>query len=366
MTTSIVSRAKSYAFEPNYAVPPGRTLQETIESLGMDQRELATRTGLSPKHINQIIQGSATVTQETALRLERATGVPARLWNNLEMNYREQLAKLEERDQLEDDLAWLRELPVKELIARGKIEKALDPVLTLRSVLNFFGAANVVVWKRLWLSPNVAFRKSAAFKSKPGPMATWLRLGELDAKAMSCEPFDRIKFRAALENIRALTTESPETFVPKMQKLCAEAGVAVVFVPELKGAPACGAAQWLTSDKAVIQLSLRHKTNDQFWFSFFHEAGHILHDGKKEKFIDVDHEKGESEERANRYSSNILIPSERAGVLANLKSATEVVSFAKTIQIAPGIVVGRLQHDKVVGYHQFNALKVRFQWVDSD
>ena len=365
MTMSTVSKAKGYAFDPDYAVPPGRTLLETIETLGMDQRELATRTGLTPKHINQIIQGAVSITQESALRLERATGVPVRLWNNLEMNYREQLAKLEEREQLQANLAWLKEIPVKELITRGKIEKQSDPVLTFRSVLNFFGVANEEAWRSLWLSPSVAFRKSPAFSSKPSPMATWLRLGELEAQKIICKPFDKAKFRAVLEEIRELTTESPETFVQKMQKLCAEAGVAVVLVPEIKGAPACGAAQWLTSDKAVIQLSLRYKTNDQFWFSFFHEAGHILHDGKKDKFIDGDHEKGESEERADRFASIMLIPAEHAGVLANQRSASKVMSFAKSIRIAPGIVVGRLQHDKVVGYHQLNALKIHFQWVDS-
>lgn len=363
MDTSTVSKAKGYAFEPDYAVPPGRTLQETLEALGMDQRELATRTGLTPKHINQVVQGNAPITQETSLRLERATGVPARLWNNLEMNYREQLAKLEEQTRLKAELVWLKEIPIDELARREKVQKHSDPVLTLRSVLNFFGVVNVEAWKRVWLSPTVAFRKSSAFKARPGVMATWLRLGELDAQAIQCQPYDREKFKTALEEIRALTTEPPEVFVPKMRQRCADAGVAVVLVPEITGAPVSGAAQWLTPEKAMIQLSLRYKTNDHFWFSFFHEASHILHDGKKDKFIDVNHEKGESEERADRFASNILIPPEHSGALASLKIAKDVKSFAKTIAIAPGIVVGRLQHDGRLRYNQLNSLKVHFQWA---
>ncbi|NOS76488.1 MAG: helix-turn-helix domain-containing protein [Nitrospira sp.] len=364
MTPGTFSRKKRHAFEPDYAVPPGRTLQETIDTLGMDQRDLATRTGLSTKHINQIIQGIAPITQETALLLEIVTGVPARLWNNLEMNYREQLSRIEEQKRLIKDLAWLSEIPTAELVKRKKLIRHSDQSLYLKSVLGFFGVANVDAWKRVWMSPSFAFRKSKAFNSKPAAMATWLRLGEVEAHGISCQPFDKAKFRSTLEAIRSLTTERAEVFEPQMKKLCAEAGVAVVLVPEIKGAPASGAAQWLTPEKAMIQLSLRHKTNDHFWFSFFHEAGHILNDGKKEKFIDVNHGEGESEEKADRFASNILIPLKYAGELPKLKSPQTLKQFAQSIGIAPGIVVGRLQHDKIIGYNQLNSLKIRFDWVE--
>lgn len=355
--------AKRYAFEPTYAVPPGRTLQETIDALGMGQRDLATRAGLSPKHINQIINGVAPISHETAVRLEQVTGVPARMWNNLEVNYREQLAKIEEKKRLESDLAWLKKIPTAELVKRKQIEKHTDPVLRLKAVLGFFGVADVNAWKNIWLSPAVAYRKSSVFRGKPEAMATWLRLGELEARAVLCAPFDRTKFRTVLDQIRALTVEQPDVFVPKMKALCADAGVAIVLVPEIKNVPVSGATQWLTSEKAMIQLSLRYKTNDQFWFTFFHEAGHILFGGKKEAFIDLNHATGEGEEEADRFAASHLIPNNRASELARLKSAQAIEDFAKSIGIAPGIVVGRLQHEGIIGYHQLNGLKVRYQWM---
>lgn len=357
------STAKRYAFDPEYAVPPGRTLQETIDALGMGQRDLATRTGLSCKHINQIIQGSAPITHETAVRLEQVTGVPARMWNNLEVNYREQLAKLEEKKRLENDLAWLKKIPTAELVKRKKLEKQPGMVLTLKAVLRFFGVADVKAWENLWLSPAVAYRKSSVFRGKPEAMATWLRLGELEAGEVQCVPFDRGRFRTVLDQIRGLTVEQPDVFVPKMKTLCESAGVAVVLVPEIKNAPVSGATRWLTSEKAMIQLSLRYKTNDQFWFTFFHEAGHILLGGKKETFIDLNHEKGPAEEEADRFAANHLIPSHRSGELIGLKSQRAIEAFAKSISIAPGIVVGRLQHDGIIKYNQFHELKVRYQWA---
>lgn len=352
-----------YSFEPDYAVPPGQTLQDTIDHLGMDQRELAIRTGLSAKHVNQIIQGIAPITQDTALILERVTGIPARLWNNLEMKFREQLTRLGEQDHSAQDMDWLKEIPVKELVERGKIEKQSDKGKLMGDVLAFFGVANVDAWKNIWSSPEVAFRKSQAFRSKTEAMATWLRLGELEAQAMQCQPFDKIGFKTVLEQARGLTVEHPNQFVPKIQELCAQVGVAVALVPEIRGALVSGAAQWLTSEKAMIQLSLRYKTNDHFWFSFFHEAGHILNDGKKDKFIDVDHEDGESEERANRFATNMLIPPAYVAEMRQLRVSKHVVAFARKIGIAPGIVVGRLQHDKFVGFHELNDLKIRFQWA---
>ena len=119
---TIKNNQTRHEYAPDYAVPPGRTLQETIDSLGIDQRELALRSGLSTKHINQVIKGVASITQDTAIRLERVTGVPARMWNALEATYREQQARLTERARLQRDLEWMGTIPTKELTHRGVIK----------------------------------------------------------------------------------------------------------------------------------------------------------------------------------------------------------------------------------------------------
>ena len=185
-----------YPFEPDYAVAPGATLQETIDALGMDQRELAVRTGLTPKTINLIVKGKAPLTHDTAVLLERVTGVPARMWNNLESNYREQLAKIEDRRRLEVDLNWLKTIPTRELIQRGAIEQQQDKTSLLQATLRFFGVSNSEAWRNLWLRPEAAFRKSSCFETQPGPTAAWLRLGELAAQNIEAKPYDK-KFRGA-------------------------------------------------------------------------------------------------------------------------------------------------------------------------
>jgi len=352
-----------YAYEPDYAVPPGQTLQETIDALGIEQKELATRAGLSVKHVNQIVKGIAPITQDTAIRLDRVTGVPARMWNNLEANYREQVARLEEKERLAQDLEWLRTIPTKELIERGKIEAKADRVDLLDEVLCFFGVANVDAWREGWEMPQFAFRKSPSVKGKAGAIAAWLRLCELDVQEQDCEPFDKQEFKAALEAIRTLTVKDPDEFAPEVTERCADAGVAVALVPEIKGAPVSGAAKWLTPEKAMIGLNLRGKSNDRFWFTFFHEAGHILNDSKKETYIDVEYADDPREQNANQFAANLLIPPRYEHELVWLTTYAAVEQFAKSIGIAPGIVVGRLQREEIIPYSHLNKLKVRLEWA---
>ena len=298
-------------------------------------------------------------------RLERITGVSARMWNNLESNYREQLARIAEMGRMQQDLAWLKSIPIKELIARGAIQSTTNKVELLKAVLSFFGVATVEAWNEGWSMPQFSFRKSLAFKGQAGAMATWLRLGEIKAREIECASFDKTAFRLSLDSIRSLTVETPDKFALKMIEICARSGVALALVPEITGAPVSGAAKWLTPNKAMICLNLRGKSNDRFWFTFFHEAGHVLHDSKKETYIDVDYHDDSREHQANRFAASLLIPASHSQELRQLTSYSAVKAFAQSIGIAPGIVVGRLQREGIIEYRQFNGLKQKLVWARS-
>ncbi len=356
---------QKYPYEPDYAIAPGETLIETIESLGMSQKDLAKRTGRPLKTINEIIKGKTAITPETALQFERVLGVPAEFWNNLEKNYRQDLARIKEKENLNRHLAWLEKIPVRSLIKAGWIQQSKDKVQLLQEVLTFFGIASTENWDSYWKTQQVAFRKSPAFKSDLATVASWLRIGEVAAQKIECELFDQKTFKANLQKIRSLTQEPVDAFIPALTTFCAQAGVAVVFVPELPKLRISGVARWLNSAKAIIQLSLRYKTNDHLWFTFFHEAGHLLLHGKKEVFLDDEKITGAKEDEANRFASDLLIPPAdlKRFVLQSRITESQVKQFANDIGIADGIVVGRLQHDKVIPFFsQLNSLKARFEW----
>jgi HTH-type transcriptional regulator/antitoxin HigA len=353
-------------YEPDHAIPPGETLRSTLAELGMTQSELAARAGLSAKHVNQMIQGIAPVTHETALVLEKVTGVPAGVWARLEANYRERLARFEDRRALAADAAWLEQLPIKELVRRGHLTQTSDRGSRVAEVCRFFGVANRESWETVWRKPLAAFRRSPAFESQAGAVAAWLRIGELEAAEIECAPFDAKRFRRALKRIRDLTNEpDPEVFVPEMVRLCAEAGVAVVFVPEITGTRASGAARWLSPTKALVQLSLRHKSDDHLWFSFFHEAAHLLLHSKKATFIsDGTEVDSETEQEANSFAASLLIPAGLEAELTQIRTREEVEDFARRLGIAPGIVVGRLQKEGIFEWRQGNRLKRRFEFSE--
>ena len=337
-------RAKEkYTFTPDYAVPPGATLQEVMTSLGMPQKELAVRTELTEQTLNRIFKGEQPISYTTANRLELVTGVPAGLWNNLEAQYREQLAKLEERRRFEADKEWLQTIPVKELIERGHVEPDDDKVNLIRKVLAFFGVCSVQAWQEVWAAPAVAARRSRCFESRPGDAAAWIRQGELQAQQIVCAPFDRDRFRSALKTIRSLSREEPAVFVPQLRQLCADAGVAVALVREMKKVPWNGATKWLSPDKVMILLSLRGKGEDKFWFSFFHEAGHVLKDNKKSLFINDESDSDLLEQQADHFAAETLIPSRENARVSRCRSKKEIIDLANELGLSPGIVAGRYQ-----------------------
>ena len=350
----------TYAYEPDLVLPPGDTLVEVLEERGMTQAELAARTGLSTKHINQIAKGRASITTETSLLLGRATGVAARVWSNLEIAYQEHEYRSKEAGRMDHDLEWLNGLPTKELVRRGRLEKSESRLDQLAGVCTFFGVANRTAWEALWHKPT-AYRSSKAFSSNPGFVAAWLRIGEIEAASIECRPFDKRALTGSIDELRALTRDQdPETWWPKLVDTCAAVGVAVVAEPEIKGARINGATRWLTPRKALVQLSLRHRWSDIFWFTFFHEIGHLLLHSKKDAFInDVGAHSG-LEQEADGFASRVLIPREHEADLAELTSIRDVVEFAERLDVAPGIVVGRLQHDKRWPYDRGNDLKQRF------
>ncbi len=355
---------RKYTFEPDYAVPPGATLRETMEARGMTQRELADRTGLTVQTLNRIFKGEQPITYETANKLELVTGTAAAFWNNLEAHYRGQLAKLQERAQLEKDVAWLKTIPVAELVARKAIPDSSDKVLLFREVLKFYSVSSVEAWAAVWERPAAAARRSACFASSPGPTSAWLRLGQLKAQEISCAPFSKTRLLECLREIRGFTLQAPEIFVPRMTELCASAGVALALVPEIKKAPWSGAAEWLTPERAMILLNLRGKTADRFWFTFFHEAGHILHDSKKEQHIDdgKTYADDPAERHADAFAAEILIPRKYDPAIAAARSAAEIQNLAARIGVSPCIVVGRFQHLTRKWTH-FHGLQTKFQWV---
>lgn len=362
-------------YEPDWVSAPGESVLDIAEERGWTQAELAQRLGYSEKHISQLINGKVPLSVEAAVRLERVVGSTAEFWLAREANYQRHLARLEAAKKHAEWVPWLDELPLKELMAAGAVTKLRNdakhkPTL-VDQCLRFFGVASPDDWRNHYGGMQMAFRRSRAEQSDVGAISAWLRLGEQQAEKVVGPKYDRDRFEQALQTIRSFCCEAPEVFEPKMRQLLHEAGVILVLIPGIPRAHVSGVARWL-GQRPVIQLSLYGKTNDKFWFTFFHEAAHILlHANTKEEkrsvFLDdpnATHSDDPQEQEANRWAGHRLIPAQYDALLPNLRSKAAVIEFAQQISIHPGIVVGRLQHDKLLEPSWMNDLKQSFSFKE--
>lgn len=351
---------KRNIFVPDYVVLPGDTLLEVIQSNNISQKELAIRLGITEQTIIRILKGSQPITYTTANKLELVTGVKASFWNNLEANYREQLAKLQEQEQLAKDISWLRKIPVSELVKRNYINVSESKPEQLRNVLQFYGVSSIQSWESIWEKPKLAARRSHCFETIPEIASAWIRMGEVNAISIDCIKYDKEIFKNALSKIRKLTTTEPDKFLPKIVELCRESGIAVTIIPKMIKVPWNGASKWLSPEKGLIILNIRGKAEDKFWFSFFHEASHILNDSKKGLYI-ADGSDDPIEIKADKFAANLLIPKKYNEMIEKISSEEEFINLADKLEISVGIVVGRFQF-LTNQWNKFNYLIKSFQW----
>lgn len=350
-------------------IPPGELLAETLETAGLSQAELARRMGRPAQAINEIMRGAKEITAETAIQLERVVGVPAHIWLGLEAEYQHTKARREDRHRLQAEAKLAARFPCRALRRLGWLKKTSDPVSEVEALLDFFGVNTL---EAVAEAEAVAYRLSRSHPAQPEALAAWLRRGRLEAQQVKTEPFSEQRLQDLLPELRSLTRAKPEIFEPQVKRELAACGVALVLLPHLPKTRAHGATRWLAPEKAAVQLSLRGKWADIFWFTLFHELGHVLRHGRRDVFIewlDGSQDGREQEAEADAFASEALIPQSSYDAFLRRTpalSAAAVIRFADLQSVAPGIVVGRLQHEGKLPHSTLNHLRARYAWAEGD
>lgn len=343
---------------------PGDTILETIEELGMSQSELAQRMGKTASKINDIISGKEPVTVTTAVQLEKVLGVDAQFWLNLETLYREKLFRIQQEETLEECIDWVKHQPIKQLRDFGYIKEKKIGISMVDELLRFYAVDTPKQWQTLYADAyaSTSFRRSTAHANALSSMTAWLRIGEIEMRQLDLGDYDRDRFKGALKKILTLVEEHPEDFALQLQETFRLVGVAVVYAIALPQAPISGAARWVAG-RPLIQLTDRYKTNDQFWFTVFHEVGHILLHGKKETFIEdfsgfeLDSKK---EQEANDFAANWLLPDTFIDDVPEGEiTEKDIKKIARNYRTHPAIVLGRLQNLKKVSYSFGTSIKMK-------
>jgi len=346
---------------PDFVVSTGDYVQEWMDDHSVNGAELARRLGVSAKHVSELLNGKAPLSQTLSIALADVTGVPARIWNLYETAYREELARRAAEERYAEQFDAARRFPLRYLRAQGVIVSPMrDKSGVVRELLDFFGVASLDAWRRTWSEGSVAYRRTAAVREDAEAVAVWLTMAERRFDADAVAAFDSESLRAALPLLRALTRADLPESIHSAVRLLRSVGVDLCFVPPIPGLGVYGATRWV-SGVPVVQLSLLRKTDDQLWFTLFHELGHVLLHGDDKRLHLVDDE-NEAEREANDFASNVLIPSSFVARFPSGRNIGAIEDLAAEIGVAPSIVLGRVQRDSK-DFAWGHALKKKLQFT---
>ena len=341
---------------------PGETLQEKLEEMGMGPKEFAIRVGKPEKTITAVLNGQSAITPDMSVLFEKVTKIPANFWMNHQKNYDEYKARVKHKEAIKAAEEWAKLFPVAAMARLGWIPKRTTWNDKAAELLEFFGFANHNAWEQYYCKRElkIAFRISLASIRQSHAISAWLRMGQLQAAEMEVAEYEERIFKAQLENIKTLVSKHPSDLFEQLQSLCAEAGVKVVHTPCLPKAPLNGSTRWI-NNTPLIQLTGRHKRNDIFWFTFFHEAGHIILHRKKDIFLeDVDYpdKDMEKEKEADEFAAHRLLTTaeEQAVLDAGPLNEEMIRAFAEKFNTHPAVIVGRLQYKGLLPFEWGNHL----------
>ena len=335
------------------ATPPGATIKEQLHDRGMSQKEFAVRMDMSEKHISRLINGEVQLTPEVAVRLEMVLGLPAKFWNNLEAAYREKLIKVAAENAMEADEKLAKQLPYNEMAEYGWLPATRNSKEKVINLRKYFEVVELSLLGNSQIT-RIACRRLAVTEKGDFALMAWAQEAKIEARNVKTAPLNIAKLMKSIPEIRNLTVLDPREFSQKLKEMLASCGIALVFLPHLKGSFLQGAS-FLDGNKIVLGLTVRGKSADKFWFSLFHELGHIVlgHVGQAEGTSDLD------ERNADHWSKENLISEEvfEAFKKENVFTLNSIKEFSDKIGIAPGIVVGRLQNEGCISYSMMNELK---------
>lgn len=371
MPESTISRG----FDPGWVSPPGDTIADILGARNLSIAQFAELMGQTTAGVNALLQGRSPICIDTARSLSEVLGSTVEFWMNRDYLYRQGANRL-----LVEHREWLKALPMSEMVRRGWITPAPKATEEAAAALQFFGVSSVQAWRQKYdyIERLASFRTSRSFESRPAAVAAWLREGERQATALLCDPWNPDRFSSVLPTVRKLTKiGDPQRFLPRLRELCASTGVAVIGLRAPNGCRASGATRFVSHDKALLLLSFRHLTDDHFWYTFFHEAGHLLLHDLSQGFIDGLDDDDDSrthpgtvadifttqEREADAFALRMLLPLEADADITVLRAEVNtIIRFARRAGVSPGIVVGQLQHLGRVRRNQFNTLKRRYAW----
>ncbi|WP_295828961.1 HigA family addiction module antitoxin [uncultured Microbacterium sp.] len=357
----------------DYAVAPGKYLAEWLEETSTTQQEAANRLGFSRKHVNEIVNGRAPVTSETALRLERLTGIPADSWVRFEARYQLDLARLHDDAELRGHAPKIPPTVSKYLRDLGATKATLrSPATLVADFLKYHGCSTWESFEDQVVNESKGEFALAALKENNASLdrvacATWLRAGEQHeaferGRSFS---FDQAGLLALLPDLRERASVPDRALLGDLTEMLARVGVVYMFVDAPEKLPIYGMTRWIEKRVPVIQQSGRRLKDGFIIWAFFHEIGHILHDPRGDLHFEFTSERkrtSAAEKAANEFAFETLFGASGLEPFNGLSSDSAIERAAKRLGVAPGVAVQQLHRRRKLDYAYGNRLFVELLW----
>jgi HTH-type transcriptional regulator/antitoxin HigA len=330
-------------FVPNWSLHPGTLLKQVLTQRNLRQSELAERTGLSAKHLNQIVNQSIGITGDVAVRLDRALGIPALFWTRAEADYQAFESIRKSKLALQQHITWARQFDEQTLRRNGVTSPKDDDATTVDKILKFFQVASPEVFENNWIRRRVSFRRSQAFTVAAHNTALWLRLVERSTEHIDAEPLNMRELRKVSRTLPAMTNLSIADGFLAAGAALLQAGVVLTFVREVPGTRMNAATWWLDAERPVIGITERHRRPDIFWFNLAHELGHIIKHPRRTTFLDIDCEKTNddpAEVEADAFAVDTLFPGDARDRIARATTKQDLVLLSAQLGTGIAVVAG--------------------------
>lgn len=352
------------------AFHPGYYISDIIEDMGISQAEFAVRVGTTAKNISTLVNGQINLSLDMAKKVSAMTGTSVEMWLNLQEEFDKKIIEIDRAKDLDSQKEVMSEIDYTFFtkIAHLPVTRSISE--KIQNLCRYLMIADLRILQQPDFLVNYrtgvpTFNAKNAINSR-----AWLQTAINVSRSIVTEPYSAEKLKSYLPELRSMTIKSPEEFVPRMQEIFSQCGIAFVLLPHLKNSGINGAVKWVNNDRVVLAMNTRGAYADKFWFTLFHEIKHVFQQKLKTVFIsssndDFENINAQLENDADRFSSDYLIPPEklRQWHPNTFTTDREICAFASSINIHPGIVAGRLQHEKIIPENRCTRLKERYTIV---
>jgi addiction module HigA family antidote len=358
----------TYSYQPDYAMHPGETLREKLEELQMTPNEFAIRTSKPIQTISKILNGKSSITFEMAVQFEKAINISANFWTKKQAHYNEFLAKEKYKQDIVESQEWAKLFPYAQMAKFGIVKASRKIEEKTEELLDFFDVSKHTAWENIYFNQKtpVYFRISLKHTKNPFALSVLLQMGELRAKKIQAPAFSKVLLKDLIPKLKTVMVENPDNFLQIIQQLCLTAGVKVIYTPNLKQTVTNGVVRWI-DENPVVQMTDRYKKYDIFWFSFFHELGHIvLHGNKKNIFLEESSATKQSKEEleADMFAGNILLSDKEYNNIKNVLETENNISnaleyYANKYNTHKDIILGRFLKENNEQKYKFLYSKIQ-------